>query len=103
MTRRAGTSTLPRRTRARTISRSFPRISIPTPEPIAISFRSSFEMSNDCGIGRSVHKRGVVPAEEVNRGIEARGHVFEHRRDGTLEVGELAIGQANPAGGADVQ
>src|SRR5882724_6119568 len=43
----------------------------------------------------SIAPRRVIPAENVDWGIVARGHVLHDGGDAALEVGELAVGKAD--------
>src|SRR5579871_2099923 len=86
------------RTRAATTSRSVPAISRPTPEPKASSLRTSLGMEVETGMPGLIAPSHVVPAQNMNRRIVSRGHEFHLRGHGALQVGKLAIGEAQLRG-----
>src|SRR6516164_233729 len=88
------------RTRVTATSRSLAPISMPTPEPKARSLRKSLEVSSR-GMCWSVAPRRVVPAQNMDRAIEAERHVLHLAGDGALHVRELSVGQPHARGGAD--
>src|SRR5207247_9539476 len=87
------------RTRATTTSRFVAPISMPTPEPNITSLRRSFEMGSSVVMPGSIApgaKSRVVPAQNVNRGIESGRHVLHLRRHRALQVRKLAVRGTHP-------
>src|SRR5215469_12844190 len=78
------------RTLAAATSRSVAPISMPTPDPKAISLRRSLVRELAPGI-RSVAPRRIVPAQDVDRSVVSWRHILHLRGHGPLQVGKLAI------------